>query len=84
MPGRLPGHHRQAPATRAVSGLSRPQRAQPPARGRGCERSGTAPGGAIPAVGSAAPDGNFTTVSGRTVTIASLRGHKTLLWFVAT
>jgi hypothetical protein len=35
-------------------------------------------------VGSAAPDGSFTTVSGKTMTIASLRGHKTLLWFVAT
>jgi hypothetical protein len=45
---------------------------------------GTLPGGAVPAVGSAAPDGSFTTVSGRTETIASLRGHKTLLWFVAT
>ena len=40
--------------------------------------------GAVPAVGSAAPDGRFTTVSARTETIASLRGHKALLWFVAT
>jgi hypothetical protein len=46
---------------------------------------GTSPaGGALPAVGSAAPGGTFTTVSGRTGTIASLRGHKSLLWFVAT
>jgi thiol-disulfide isomerase/thioredoxin len=44
----------------------------------------TTAGGAVPAVGSAAPNGTFTTVSGRTETIASLRGHKTLLWFVAT
>ncbi len=56
------------------------------AGGRDTTAGGTnaAPGGAIPAVGSAAPDGTFTTVSGRTVTIASLRGRKTLLWFVAT
>ena len=31
-----------------------------------------------------APGGSFTTVSGETETIASLRGHKTLLWFVTT
>ena len=56
------------------------------AGGRDTTAGGTnaAPGGTIPAVGSAAPDGTFTTVSGRTVTIGSLRGHKTLLWFVAT
>jgi thiol-disulfide isomerase/thioredoxin len=61
---------------------------QPRARARRRRRARrlgwAAPGGAIPAVGSAAPDGTFTTVFGRTVTIASLRGHKTLLWFVAT
>jgi thiol-disulfide isomerase/thioredoxin len=44
----------------------------------------TPAGGAAPAVGSAAPDGSFTTVSGTTETVASLRGHATLLWFVAT
>jgi len=43
-----------------------------------------AAGGAVPAVGSTAPDGSFTTVSGRTKTIASLRGHKAVLWFVTT
>src|SRR5262249_36848592 len=46
--------------------------------------SGPAAGGTLPAVGSAAPGGGFTTVSGRAETIASLRGHKALLWFVAT
>src|SRR5215471_1218827 len=44
----------------------------------------TAAGGAAPTVGVAAPGGSFTTISGRTETIASLRGHKTLLWFVTT
>ena len=43
-----------------------------------------AAGGAAPAVGSVAPGGSFITVSGRTETIASLRGHKALLWFVTT
>jgi len=56
------------------------------AGGRNPTAGGTssAAGGAAPAVGSAAPDGRFTTVSGRTETIASLKGHKSLLWFVAT
>jgi thiol-disulfide isomerase/thioredoxin len=56
------------------------------AGGRNTTAGGTnaARGRAVPVVGSAAPDGSFTTVSGKTVTIASLRGHKTLLWFVAT
>jgi hypothetical protein len=31
-----------------------------------------------------APGGSFTTVSGMTGTIGSLRGHATLLWLVAT
>ncbi|TCO59285.1 TlpA family protein disulfide reductase [Actinocrispum wychmicini] len=34
--------------------------------------------------GHPAPDGQFTTVSGATMTVASLRGRPTLLWFVAT
>jgi len=55
------------------------------AGGRTTAAGGNSPaGGAAPAAGSAAPGGSFTTVSGRTETIASLRGHKTLLWFVAT
>lgn len=56
------------------------------AGGRNTTAGGTnaALGRAVPAAGAAAPDGTFTTVSGKTVTIASLRGHKTLLWFVAT
>jgi hypothetical protein len=53
--------------------------------GRNTAADGTsAAGRALPAVGSAAPDGSFTTVTGRTETVASLRGHKTLLWFVTT
>ena len=35
-------------------------------------------------VGASAPDGSFTTVSGKTQTVASLRGRPTLVWFVAT
>jgi thiol-disulfide isomerase/thioredoxin len=55
------------------------------AGGRTTAAGGTsAAGGAVPAAGSAAPGGSFTAVSGRTGTIASLRGHKSLLWFVAT
>jgi hypothetical protein len=56
------------------------------AGGRNTAAGGASPaaGGAVPAVGSAAPGGSFTTVSGRTETIAALRGHKTLLWFVTT
>jgi len=55
------------------------------AGGRNPTAGGTSTvGGAVPAAGSAAPGGSFTTVSGRTETIASLRGHKSLLWFVAT
>jgi len=56
------------------------------ASGRNTGAGGTSPaaGGALPAVGAAAPGGSFTTVSGRTETIATLRGHKTLLWFVTT
>lgn len=56
------------------------------AGGRTATAGGTfaAAGRAVPAVGSAAPDGSFTTVSGRTETISSLRGHKALVWFVAT
>jgi hypothetical protein len=55
------------------------------ASGRTAAAGGTpAAGGTALAAGSAAPGGSFTTVSGRTETIASLRGHKSLLWFVAT
>jgi cytochrome oxidase Cu insertion factor (SCO1/SenC/PrrC family) len=39
---------------------------------------------ALPKVGQQAPDGTFTTVSGKTVSVASLRGKPTLLWFVST
>jgi cytochrome oxidase Cu insertion factor (SCO1/SenC/PrrC family) len=35
-------------------------------------------------VGQAAPDGNFTTVTGTNGTIAALRGHWTLVWLVTT
>jgi thiol-disulfide isomerase/thioredoxin len=54
------------------------------AGGRTAAGGTPARGGTVPAVGSAAPGGSFTTVSGRTETIAALRGHKTLLWFVTT
>lgn len=38
---------------------------------------------AVAAVGSTAPDGTFTTTAGTQTTIASLRGHTTVVWFVA-
>lgn len=38
----------------------------------------------VAAAGQPAPDGNFTTVAGQDVSVSSLRGHPTLLWFVAT
>ena len=44
----------------------------------------TASAPAAPTVGQVAPDGTFTTVAGTTMTVASLRGQSTLLWFVAT
>lgn len=51
-------------------------RSQPPTSG------GSAAG---PATGQrVAPDGTFTTVTGRQLRVASFRGHPTLLWFVAT
>jgi cytochrome oxidase Cu insertion factor (SCO1/SenC/PrrC family) len=36
------------------------------------------------AVGRPAPDGTFTTLTGQTERVASLRGQPTLLWFVTT
>jgi len=50
------------------------------------ESSGTQPGAAVttPTVGQLAPDGTFSTLSGTTISIASLRGQPTLLWFVTT
>lgn len=36
------------------------------------------------AVGHLAPEGTFTTTTGRQVSVGSLRGHPTLLWFVST
>jgi thiol-disulfide isomerase/thioredoxin len=36
------------------------------------------------AVGQPAPDGTFTTLSGKTLSVASLRGTPVLLWFVTT
>ena len=44
----------------------------------------SASGTGQPVVGAAAVDGSFTTVDGKTETVASLRGQPTLLWFVAT
>lgn len=46
--------------------------------------SGQPAGGRQLAIGAPAPQGTFTTVDGRTRSIASLRGKPTLLWFVAT
>lgn len=40
--------------------------------------------GAAPAPGELAPNATFTTLSGRTETVASLRGHPTLLWLMTT
>ncbi|MHB1087602.1 MAG: TlpA family protein disulfide reductase [Acidimicrobiales bacterium] len=40
--------------------------------------------GTARAVGLEAPTGTFTTTSGEHVSVASLRGEPTLLWFVAT
>jgi len=39
---------------------------------------------AMPTVGQFAPDGGFTTRTGTSSTVASLRGQPTLLWFVVT
>jgi thiol-disulfide isomerase/thioredoxin len=42
-------------------------------------------GGTAPAtVGHQAPDGTFTALSGQNVSVTSLRGKPTLLWFVST
>jgi thiol-disulfide isomerase/thioredoxin len=46
--------------------------------------AGSSASSASPIVGRIAPDGSFTTVSGQTMSVASLRGKPTLLWFVAT
>lgn len=47
--------------------------------------SGPASASAQPAsAGQRAPEGTFTTVSGQTASVASLRGHPALLWFVST
>jgi cytochrome oxidase Cu insertion factor (SCO1/SenC/PrrC family) len=46
-------------------------------------RNTSAPTPAV-GVGAKAPNGSFTTSSGTDATIASLRGHPTLVWFVAT
>lgn len=50
--------------------------------GGGTETSSPAAGQLT--VGSPAPDGAFTTLDGRQMTVAQLRGQPTLLWFVAT
>jgi thiol-disulfide isomerase/thioredoxin len=38
----------------------------------------------LPSVGSATPNGTFTTLSGQHETVASTKGSPTLLWFVST
>jgi thiol-disulfide isomerase/thioredoxin len=50
----------------------------------GLHVSSTSPATALPQVGQEAPNGTFQTLSGRTETVASLRGRPTLLWFVTT
>ncbi len=37
-----------------------------------------------PSVGTTAPNGTFTTLAGKTETVAGLRGKPTLIWFVTT
>jgi cytochrome oxidase Cu insertion factor (SCO1/SenC/PrrC family) len=57
---------------------------------RGNGWGGAAGGSASPAtagqvaVGAPAPDGAFTTLEGRQMSVADLRGQPTLLWFVTT
>jgi len=50
--------------------------------------SGDSAGGSAarsaPSVGTIAPNASFSTLQGATVSIASLRGQPTLVWFVAT
>lgn len=46
--------------------------------------TGTGAGAAVPQPGRSAPAGTFTTLAGKTVDIASLRGQPTLVWFVST
>jgi len=43
-----------------------------------------ASGSAAPSVGQAAPNASFTTLSGTTETVASLRGKPALLWLMTT
>jgi len=40
--------------------------------------------GVPPSVGTTAPNGTFTTLAGKTETVAGLRGKPTLIWFVTT
>ena len=44
----------------------------------------TAAAGAPPGIGQLAPNATFTTLAGRTESIASLRGKPTLLWLMTT
>ncbi len=57
------------------------------AGGRGAGTAGGtagAAGASLPAAGTRGPAGSFTTVTGATRTISSLRGRPALVWFVAT
>jgi len=57
------------------------------AGGRGAGPAGGTTGSAgasLPAAGSLAPPGSFTTVTGATRTISSLRGRPALVWLVTT
>lgn len=60
-------------------GLPTGSRANP-----GSSTQTSSPAAAQLAVGAPAPDGAFTTLDGRQMTVAQLRGRPTLLWFVAT
>src|SRR5579875_2918711 len=66
-----------------VLGLHRLDQGAPTPAGAGGGQS-RSPMGTQQAVGWPAPDGTFTTISGQTERVASLRGQPTLLWFVTT
>ncbi|HLH70577.1 MAG TPA: redoxin domain-containing protein [Candidatus Dormibacteraeota bacterium] len=66
-----------------VLGLHRLDQGAPTPAGAGGGQS-RSPMGTQEAVGWPAPDGTFTTISGQTERVASLRGQPTLLWFVTT
>ena len=56
---------------------------QPVASDHRASSVSTSPSAPTSTPGTPAPNGTFTTPSGTTATIASLRGHPTMVWFVA-